>query len=122
MAKEFVVNRVSWRPRRTGDLAQKLPSTAIYCHFGAAKPLSPLQPFHSHGRLRKHDERTALDGDVGLESPTYVKTQNAMNEATIACENVTMNPRLTAMSGRTAQPTSMRHAEFDERTGALRPG
>ena len=26
---------------------QKLPSTAIYCHFGAAKPLRPLQLFHS---------------------------------------------------------------------------
>ena len=58
---------------------------------------------------------------MGLESPTYVKTQNSMNEATIACENVTMNPRLTAMSGRTAQPTSMRHAEFDERTGISAP-
>jgi hypothetical protein len=26
--------------------SQKLPPTAIYCHFGAAKPLLPFQPFH----------------------------------------------------------------------------
>jgi hypothetical protein len=27
--------------------SETFPKTAIYCHFGAAKPLSPMQPFHS---------------------------------------------------------------------------
>jgi hypothetical protein len=44
--KEFVVDRiVGGRDGRRPS--QKLPSTAIYCHFGAAKPLSPMQLFHS---------------------------------------------------------------------------
>ena len=42
--KEIVVDRVA-RGEAVGDLPQKLPSTAIYCHFGAAKSLGPIQPF-----------------------------------------------------------------------------
>jgi hypothetical protein len=45
-AKEFVVDRTA-RSETARSPSQKLPPTAIYCHFVAAKPLSPFQPFHS---------------------------------------------------------------------------
>ncbi len=45
-SKEFVVECIE-RGEMPRSPSQKLPSTAIYCHFGAAKPLSPMQPFHS---------------------------------------------------------------------------
>jgi hypothetical protein len=44
--KEFVVERVA-RSGTTRSPSQKLPSTAICGHFGAAKPLRPFQPFQS---------------------------------------------------------------------------
>ena len=40
-SKEFVLDRVA-RAETDGSPPQKLPSTAIYCHLGIAKPLSPL--------------------------------------------------------------------------------
>ena len=45
-SKEFVVECIE-RGEMPRSPSQKLPSTAIYCHFGAAKRLSPMQPFHS---------------------------------------------------------------------------
>jgi hypothetical protein len=44
-AKDFVVECIA-RGEMVRSPAQKLPSTAIYCHFGAAIPLRPFQPFH----------------------------------------------------------------------------
>ena len=44
-SKEFIVDRVA-RGETARSPSQKLPSTAIYCHFGAAKPLRPFQPFY----------------------------------------------------------------------------
>ena len=43
-SKKLVVDRIA-RGATAGRPSQKLPPTAIYCHFGAAKPLSPFQPF-----------------------------------------------------------------------------
>jgi hypothetical protein len=48
-AKEFVVDRFA-QGKTAGDLPKNchlLPPTAIYGHFGAAKPLRPLEPLHS---------------------------------------------------------------------------
>ena len=42
--KELVVDRIE-RGETAASPSQKLPSTAIYCHFGAVRPLRPLQPF-----------------------------------------------------------------------------
>ena len=47
-----VVERVA-RGETDRRPSQKLPPTAIYCHFGAAKPLRPLQPFRSFIALRE---------------------------------------------------------------------
>ena len=41
--KEFVVDGNA-RGETAGSPSQKLPSTAIYCHFVAAKSLRPFQP------------------------------------------------------------------------------
>jgi hypothetical protein len=47
------ISRIRCRSRRAGRdgrrPSQKLPPTAIYCHFGAAKPLHLFQPLHSFG-------------------------------------------------------------------------
>jgi hypothetical protein len=43
-SKKLVVEGIA-RGATDGRPFQKLPPTAIYCHFGAAKPLSPFQPF-----------------------------------------------------------------------------
>jgi hypothetical protein len=45
-AKEFVVDRIA-QGRDGRRPSQKLPPTAIYRHFGAAKPLRSFQPLHS---------------------------------------------------------------------------
>ncbi len=44
--KELIVGRVA-RGRGSPGPSQKLPSTAIYCHLVAAKPLRPFQPYIS---------------------------------------------------------------------------
>jgi hypothetical protein len=41
--KELVVDRVT-RGNTAGTPSRKPPSTAICCHFEAAKPLLPFQP------------------------------------------------------------------------------
>jgi hypothetical protein len=41
--EELVIDRVT-RGNTAGSPAQKLPRTAIYGHFEAAKPLLPFQP------------------------------------------------------------------------------
>jgi hypothetical protein len=51
--RESVVDRVA-RGETAGRLSQKLPPTAIYCHYGAAKPLRPLRPLHSLLTRRGH--------------------------------------------------------------------
>jgi hypothetical protein len=58
-AKEFVVDRIA-RGETDRRPSQKLPSTAIYCDFGAAKPLRSLQPFHSFLRRRVPDSAMRL--------------------------------------------------------------
>ena len=39
---------ISSRGKKSRRPSQNLPPTAIYCHFVAAKPLHPLEPFHSY--------------------------------------------------------------------------
>jgi hypothetical protein len=43
--KKITGDRIT-RGEKARRPSQKLPPTAIYCHFGAAKPLRPIQPFH----------------------------------------------------------------------------
>jgi hypothetical protein len=60
----------SWGP------SQNLPSTAIYCHFGAAKPLSPFQLFHSLLAPRGHAGQPgprAENRERGREEPRWYK-------------------------------------------------
>ncbi len=45
-SREFIVDRVA-QGKSAGSPSQKLPSTAIYCHFAAAEPVRPFQPFYS---------------------------------------------------------------------------
>jgi hypothetical protein len=44
-AKKITGDRIT-RGEKARRPSQKLPPTAIYSHFGAAKPLLPFQPFH----------------------------------------------------------------------------
>jgi hypothetical protein len=52
-AKESVVDRIA-RGATAGRPSQKLPPTAIYCHFAAANPLRPFQPFQFFFAVRGH--------------------------------------------------------------------
>jgi hypothetical protein len=58
-AKELVVERVA-RGEKARRPSQKLPPTAIYCHFVAAKPLRPLQPFQSFLALRAYAGQSVI--------------------------------------------------------------
>ncbi len=103
-AREFVVDLVA--PGETaGRPAQKLPPTAICCHFATARPLPPIQPFQTTKDL------LALRRTTWVQWLTSVK-RSAWPEHTCA---KTVEARASGL------PTTGRN-ESTSRGGAALPG